>query len=221
MADDKGLVRIERALITVTNKTGLSALVAGLDELGIEIVSTGGTARAIQASGVPVVTVEELTGYQEMLSGRVKVLNPMIFGGILADRSNPEHMAQVKQNKVQLIDLVVVNTYDFQGTIEKAGCTIEEATEAIDIGGPSLTWAAIKNREHVGVLCDPKAYDELLERLRRQDGRLTRLNRICMAATAAGYAADYRHRIADWLSSEREWCGIKLLRGACGELEDE
>ena len=163
--------KIKRALISVHDKTGIVEFARGLVELGIEIISTGGTAALLKENTVPVTLVEEITGFPEMLDGRVKTLHPKIHAAILADRDNPEHMRQLAEQGIEPIDMVVVNLYPFKETIADPDCTFEQAIEMIDIGGPCLLRAAAKNHKHVLVVEMSKQYDTTLARLRKlQEG---------------------------------------------------
>ncbi len=163
--------KIKRALISVHDKTGVVEFARGLIELGIEIISTGGTAALLKKNAVPVTLVEEITGFPEMLDGRVKTLHPRIHAAILADRDNPEHMRQLAEQGIEPIDMVVVNLYPFKETIADPECTIEQAVEMIDIGGPCLLRAAAKNHKHVLVVEMPRLYEPTLARLRKiQEG---------------------------------------------------
>ena len=146
-----------RALLSVYDKTGLVEFAAGLAELGFELVASGGTARALSAAGLPVTQVDQVTGFPEILGGRVKTLHPAIHGGILARRT-PEHLAELAAHDIAPVDLVVSNLYPFAATIARPGVTEAEAVEEIDIGGVALTRAAAKNFESVAVLCDPADY---------------------------------------------------------------
>ncbi|MEW6251746.1 MAG: bifunctional phosphoribosylaminoimidazolecarboxamide formyltransferase/inosine monophosphate cyclohydrolase [Planctomycetota bacterium] len=154
-ADESGAPRIRRALISVYDKTGLVEFARALvDEFGIEIISTGGTAKALQEAGIPVTLVEQVTGFPELMDGRVKTLHPRIHAAILADRDNPEHMRQLAEQGIAPVDMVVVNLYPFEQTIARPDCTFEQAIEMIDIGGPCLLRAAAKNHRHVLVISD-------------------------------------------------------------------
>ncbi len=167
--------RIKRALISVYDKTGVVEFAQGLTELGVEIISTGGTAKLLKENNVPVTMVEELTDFGEMLDGRVKTLHPKIHAAILADRDNPEHMRQLKEQGIKPIDMVVVNLYPFAKTVADPDCTFEQAVEMIDIGGPCLLRAAAKNHKNVWVLSEPRLYDEFLamKREKNQNIRFT------------------------------------------------
>jgi phosphoribosylaminoimidazolecarboxamide formyltransferase/IMP cyclohydrolase len=203
MESQEGLVRVGRAFISVYDKSGLTELVQGLHELGVEIISTGGTATAILEADVPAMLVESITGFPSIMEGRVKILHPAVFAGILADRSKPSHLRDAEAQGALLIDLVVVNYYDFEAVAKDPDCTSGQATEQIDIGGPSAVWAAVKNRQHVGVCVDPNDYPTLLKTLRSQDGCLSLLNRVELACSAATRSTRYRMDITDWLYTER------------------
>ena len=148
-------MKIKRALLSVSNKTGIVELAKFLNEIGVEIISTGGTMQAIREAGIPVTYVSDVTGFPEIMDGRVKTLNPKIHGGILAVRSNPEHMAALAKYEIKPIDLVVVNLYPFKETIAKPGVTEAEAIENIDIGGPAMVRASAKNFRDVIIVTNP------------------------------------------------------------------
>ena len=155
-----------RALISVSDKTGIVEFAKHLNELGIEIVSTGGTYNKLKEAGLPVIGISEVTGFPECLDGRVKTLHPKIHAGLLAMRSNEEHMKQVKELDVDLIDLVVVNLYPFKQTIMKSGVTLADAIENIDIGGPTMLRAAAKNYQDVSVIIDPADYEQVISEIK-------------------------------------------------------
>ncbi|MBT7859791.1 MAG: IMP cyclohydrolase [Gemmatimonadetes bacterium] len=165
-------IKVRRALVSVWDKSGLDTFVSGLQELGVQILSTGGTARAIREAGVEVTDVAEVTGFPEMLDGRVKTLHPVIHGGLLARRDDEAHMATIAEHGIELIDLVCVNLYPFEQTISKPGCTLEEAVENIDIGGPTMLRSAAKNSRALYVVSSPAQYAETIERLRADDGHI-------------------------------------------------
>ncbi len=159
--------KVTRALISVSHKEGILDFAKGLASLGIEILSTGGTAKLLRDGGVKVKDVSEFTGFPEMLDGRVKTLHPKVHGGLLGRRNNPDHMRQWKEHGIQPIDLVVVNLYPFEQTVAKPGCTLEEAIENIDIGGPTMLRSAAKNYTDVAVVVSPKDYGRVLEELKK------------------------------------------------------
>src|SRR5688500_6269383 len=154
---------LKRALISVSDKSGIDELARGLVDLGWEIVSSGGTAAALADSGVAVTLVSDVTGAAEMLDGRVKTLHPKIHGGILADRRKPDHVRQLDEQGIGAIDLVVVNLYPFEATIAREGVTEDDAVEQIDIGGPAMVRAAAKNFHSVAVVVDPARYTEIVD----------------------------------------------------------
>src|SRR3954447_1211626 len=165
--------RIERALLSVTDKTGLLEFAQGLHALGIELISTGGTARLLREGGLPVRDVSEITGFPEMLDGRVKSIDPHIAGGILAIRSNPEHMQALKEHGIAPIQMVVVNLYQFEKIAAKPNVTREELIENIDIGGPTMIRAAAKNFQDVAVVVSPTQYNEIANELKGNAARLS------------------------------------------------
>jgi phosphoribosylaminoimidazolecarboxamide formyltransferase/IMP cyclohydrolase len=193
--------RITRALVSVSDKTGLVPFARGLHDLGIELLSTGGTAAALTAAGIPVVSVSDFTGSPEILDGRVKTLHPKIHGGLLARRDDPQHRAEMAANGIQPIDLVVVNLYPFEATIAKPGCTLAEAVENIDIGGPSMIRSAAKNHHDVAVVVDPADYESVLAELREHGGTLSPDSRQRLARRAFQLTARYDGAIADYLGA--------------------
>ncbi|MBI3629349.1 MAG: bifunctional phosphoribosylaminoimidazolecarboxamide formyltransferase/IMP cyclohydrolase, partial [Candidatus Rokubacteria bacterium] len=195
------MTRVRRALVSVHDKTGVAELARGLAALGIEILSTGGTARLLRETGVAVRDVADVTGFPEMLDGRVKTLHPGIHGGILARRDRPEHMAALERHGIGPIDLVVIALYPFEGTVARAGVTLEEAIEQIDIGGPAMIRAAAKNSASVGVVTDPAQYEPLLAELRASGGALSEETRRRLAREAFRRTAQYDAAIAAYLES--------------------
>ena len=191
-------IKIKRALISVSNKLGAVDFAKSLSKCGIEIISTGGTMKAIRAAGVPVTYVSDVTGFPEIMDGRVKTLNPKIHGGILAVRDNPEHIKQMQENNIQPIDLVVVNLYPFKATIKKADVTLAEAVENIDIGGPAMIRAAAKNFKFVTVVTNPDSYEEIAKII-AETGGVDYETRKKLAAEAFAHTADYDLMIADYL----------------------
>ncbi|MBC7288101.1 MAG: bifunctional phosphoribosylaminoimidazolecarboxamide formyltransferase/IMP cyclohydrolase [Armatimonadetes bacterium] len=192
----------KRALISVSDKTGIVDFARGLVELGFEILSTGGTKRALETAGIPVTAVEDYTGFPEILDGRVKTLHPKIHAGLLAVRDNPDHVEQLEAHGVTPIDLVVVNLYPFRETVAKPGVTLAEAVENIDIGGPSMIRAAAKNFRFVAVVCNPAWYDRVLAELRERGGRLSEETRRTLALEAFKHTAQYDIAISSWLASQ-------------------
>jgi phosphoribosylaminoimidazolecarboxamide formyltransferase/IMP cyclohydrolase len=198
-----GAVRVRRALLTVSDKRGLVDFAKGLAELGVEIVSTGGTARELEGAGIQTRAIDDYTGFPEILDGRVKTLNPRIYAGLLAVRSKPEHVATLQDQEIEPIDLVCVNLYPFERTASTRGATTEEIVENIDIGGPTLIRAAAKNHGFAAVVTSPESYDAVLEELRMADGLLSEQTRESLAMEAFGYTARYDAAIARWFA-ERE-----------------
>ncbi len=192
--------RIERALLSVHDKTGVIEFARGLAELGVEIVSTGGTAQLLRAKGIPVRDVSDLTGFPEILDGRVKTLHPRIASGLLAIRGNAEHMRQVREHDIPLIDLLCVNLYPFVKTTQKPGVHFDEVIENIDIGGPSMIRAASKNFQDVAVVTSTADYEPVLAALRSGDGILGREMLFDLARNAFLCTARYDAQISQYLS---------------------
>jgi len=194
-------VKIQRALLSVTDKTGLVDFARGLHAHGVELLSTGGTAKVLRDAGLPVKDVSDHTGFPEMLDGRVKTLHPKIHGGLLFRRDLPAHVEQAAAHGIGPIDLVVVNLYAFAQTVAREGVTREEAIENIDIGGPSMLRSAAKNHDAVTVVCDPEDYDKLLTEMRANNGVTTPETRARLAAKVFDLTARYDRAIADYLGS--------------------
>lgn len=187
-----------RILISVTDKTGIEKFKA-LADIGWEIISTGGTAKALQAAGIPCTLIEDITGFPEMMDGRLKTLHPKIFGGILADRSKPEHMAAIAEHGIEPIDIVVVNLYAFD---KKPGI------ENIDIGGPPLLRAAAKNAAHVTVIVDPREYDNVIRRV--SEGLDTTELREYLAIMVFIHTSIYDAAIKEWMK-EQQYAGLPIF----------
>ena len=196
-------MKIKRALISVSDKTGVVEFARKLHAAGVEIVSTGGTMRSLKEAGIPVMYVSDVTGFPEIMDGRVKTLNPFIHGGILAVRDNPVHVQAMKEHKITPIDLVAVNLYPFAATIAKDGVTLAEAIENIDIGGPAMIRAAAKNFRFVTVVTDPKRYDEVAAAVLK-DGCVSGLLRMQLAQEAFLHTAQYDDCIQQYLRAESE-----------------
>jgi phosphoribosylaminoimidazolecarboxamide formyltransferase/IMP cyclohydrolase len=192
---------VKRALLSVHDKTGVVDFAKGLAGLGVEILSTGGTAKLLRDSGVPVVDVAQVTGFPEMLDGRVKTLHPKVHGGILARRDTPAHMQALESHGIGPIDLVVVALYPFEQTVARPGVTVEEAIENIDIGGPSMIRGAAKNHGGVGVITDPSQYAPVLDELRKSGGALSAETRARLALEAFRRTSQYDAAIAAYLGS--------------------
>ncbi len=189
-----------KALISVSDKTGIVEFAKALHQLGIELISTGGTAQLLSAQGLPVQEVAELTGFPEMLDGRVKTLHPMVHGGLLARRDMPSHMQALQAHGIEAIDLLVINLYPFEATVAAADCSLEEAIENIDIGGPAMVRSAAKNWKHVAVITDASQYAIVLNEL-QQKNALTELTRFQLAVSAFNRISQYDGAISDYLSS--------------------
>jgi len=198
------MIKIRRALISVSNKAGIIGLARELTDMGVEIVSTGGTERKLREEGIEVTPITEVTGFPEMLGGRVKTLHPHIHAALLADRDNPDHMRQLEEMGIKPIDLVVVNLYPFAETISRPDTTLEEAVEQIDIGGVAIIRAAAKNFAGVAVVTNPKRYSSLLMEMNRSEGSLSLETRRSLAAEGFHHTANYDATIHSYLSGTFE-----------------
>jgi len=196
-----GIKPVRRALLSVTDKTGLIPFAQALAAHGVDLISTGGTAKALRDAGLQVRDISDLTGFPEMLDGRVKTLHPKVHGGILHIRENPAHLAAVREHAIEPIDMVVVNLYAFEKTAQKPGVTHEEMIENIDIGGPSMLRSAAKNFEDVAVVTSVADYARLTEELTANGGSLSRETRWGLAKQAFGVTAAYDAAIASTLES--------------------
>lgn len=199
MGTDK---KISRALISVTDKTGVVEFAQSLvSDYGVEIISTGGTARVLEEAGVPVIPIEEFTGFPEMMDGRVKTLHPKVHGGLLCRRDSEQHMAEAAEHGIQMIDLVCVNLYEFEKTVASPDVTFVDAIEHIDIGGPSMLRSAAKNNDSVTVVCDPDDYARILDEMSMHAGCTTLGTRRHLAAKVYTRTASYDTAISAWLNS--------------------
>ncbi len=194
-----GTVTIKRALVSVFDKTGIEEFCAGLNDAGVEIISSGGTARAVEAAGIPVRQVREWTGFPEMLGHRVVTLHPKVHGGILALRDDPEHQADMEQHEIEPVDLVCVSLYPFRDAIAREGCTMADAVEMIDIGGPSMVRSAAKNHRYVTVVTDRSQYARVIEELSGSGG-ISSATRREFALAAFSLTARYDAQIAAYLA---------------------
>ena len=194
-------MKIKRALLSVSDKTGIVELGKFLSNKGVDIISTGGTMKALREAGVPVTYVSDVTGFPEIMDGRVKTLNPKIHGAILAVRSNPEHMQALAEHNITPIDLVVVNLYPFRETISKPGVTEAEAIENIDIGGPAMVRASAKNFKDVVIVTYPRRYAQLMEMLDK-DGDIDQRTRKELAFEAFSHTAEYDTMISEYLKKQ-------------------
>ena len=197
-------MKITRALISVSDKTGLVAFAKELSAMGVEIISTGGTAKLLQKEKIPVIEISQYTGFPEMMDGRVKTLHPKVHGGLLHLRDNAEHVAQAKEHGIEPIDLVVVNLYPFEATVAKEGVTLEEAIEQIDIGGPSMLRSAAKNYRSVTVVVDPADYADVIDAMKANDGETTLQLRERLGIKVFVTTSKYDGAIANFLNKEKE-----------------
>ncbi|HET9103659.1 MAG TPA: bifunctional phosphoribosylaminoimidazolecarboxamide formyltransferase/IMP cyclohydrolase [Solirubrobacteraceae bacterium] len=197
-------VQVSRALLSVSDKTGIVEFARGLVDLGIEIVSTGGTAKALATAGVPVRSITDLTGFPEIMDGRVKTLHPKLYAGLLAVREDPEHIRAAADHDVEPVDLVCVNLYPFERTAARRDADEQEVIENIDIGGPTMIRAAAKNHAYAAPVVNPASYDAVLDELRESERRLSMVTRESLAAEAFSYTARYDTAIARWFQEKGE-----------------
>ncbi|MBJ6727012.1 bifunctional phosphoribosylaminoimidazolecarboxamide formyltransferase/IMP cyclohydrolase [Geomesophilobacter sediminis] len=195
------MAKIGRALISVSEKTGVVEFSKALSGYGVEILSTGGTAKLLRDAGVPVKDVSEFTGFPEMLDGRVKTLHPKVHGGILGMRENPAHVAKMQEHGIEPIDMVVVNLYPFEATVAKEGCTMEDAIENIDIGGPTMLRSAAKNNRDVTVIVDHADYQVVLDEMKASGGAVSRETNFRLAVKVYQHTAAYDGAISNWLGA--------------------
>lgn len=198
--NDQNMVKVARALLSVSDKAGIIQLAQLLADLGVEIISTGGTAKAIADAGIKVIHIDDVTGFPEMMDGRVKTLHPKIHGGLLARRDLNTHVQSMNEHDIKPIDLVIVNLYPFESTIAKEGVTDAEAIEQIDIGGPSMVRSAAKNHASVAIVTDPSQYESLIAELNANNGQTTLALRKNLAAQAFVQTASYDAMIAQWMT---------------------
>ena len=192
--------KIRRAIISVSNKNGIVGLAEALNSMGIEILSTGGTAKTLRDAGIPAKEVSEYTGFPEMLDGRVKTLHPRIHGGLLSRRDNKKDMEEIKKQGIDTIDMVVVNLYPFEETISKPGVTLAEAIENIDIGGPAMLRSASKNFQDVTVIVYPSDYEKIVGEMKDPDGDLSYRTKLELARKVFRHTSRYDTMIADYLT---------------------
>jgi phosphoribosylaminoimidazolecarboxamide formyltransferase/IMP cyclohydrolase len=195
-----GEVRVRRALLSVSEKAGILDFARGLEDLGIELISTGGTARELAGAGVATREIEDFTGFPEMMDGRVKTLHPRLYAGLLAKRDNDAHLAAAAEQQIEQVDLVCVNLYPFEQTVARGDASDAEIVENIDIGGPTMIRAAAKNSAFAAVVVDPRDYDNVLSELREADGRLSLDTRKRLTAKAFACTARYDAAIASWFA---------------------
>jgi phosphoribosylaminoimidazolecarboxamide formyltransferase/IMP cyclohydrolase len=196
--------KIRRALLSVSDKTGIVEFARGLADLGVEIISTGGTAGQLSSAGVPVRSITDLTGFPEIMDGRVKTLHPKLYAGLLAVRDNPEHVQAAQEHSVEFVDLVCVNLYPFERTVAQPGVADGDVIENIDVGGPTMIRAAAKNFVYAAPVVSPESYDAVLAELRETGGHLSRSTRQSLAAAAFAYTARYDTAIARWFQEKHE-----------------
>jgi len=195
-------VKIKTALISVSDKRGIVNFASKLSEMGVKIISTGGTAKALSGEGLDVVGIESVTGFPEMMDGRVKTLHPKIHGALLGLRDKKDHTAAMAQHNIEPIDLVCVNLYPFEQTIAKADCTLAEAIENIDIGGPSMLRSAAKNHKYVTVVTDPDQYEKIIEEMEKNKGAVSEQTRSDLARLAFSLTASYDAAISKYLNAK-------------------
>jgi len=193
--------KIERVIISVTDKSGIVEFANSLSGLGVQILSTGGTARALREGGISVTDISDYTGFPEMMDGRVKTLHPKVHGGLLGLRDNPEHMEMMKAHGIKTIDMVVVNLYQFEKTVAKEGVTLEEAIENIDIGGPSMLRSSAKNFRYVTVVVDPADYEVVLQEMKKTGGETTLKTRFRLARKVFQLTHQYDGAISGYLET--------------------
>ena len=194
-------VKIQTALISVSDKSGVVDFAKKLSEMGVKIISTGGTAKKLSGAGIDVVGIESVTGFPEMMDGRVKTLHPKIHGALLGIRDKKEHTAAMKEHEIEPIDLVCVNLYPFEQTIAKPGCTLADAIENIDIGGPSMLRSAAKNHKFVTIVTQSDQYDKVIEEMEKNDGVVGEELRSDFARAAFSLTASYDAAISKYLNA--------------------
>ncbi len=194
-------IKVKRAVISVSDKDGIEDFARKIHEMGVEILSTGGTAKLLSEAGIPVKDVSEHTGYPEMMDGRIKTLHPKVHGGILAKRDDPSHTASMDEHGITAIDMIVVNLYPFAETVS-SNADFDTCIENIDIGGPAMIRAAAKNHDYVAIVTDPQDYERVLDEMKDHDGALTYPLRQQLAANAFALAATYDSNIASWFAAQ-------------------
>lgn len=195
---------IKRALISVSDKAGIVDLARELNSFGVELLSTGGTAGMIRDAGIPVKDVSEYTGFPEMMDGRVKTLHPKVHGALLGLRDNPEHVGAMEKHGIEAIDMVVVNLYPFEATVAKDGCSLEDAIENIDIGGPTMLRSAAKNNRSVTVLVDPQDYEPVIAEMKQNSGDISEETNFKLAVKVYQHTAAYDGAISNWLGKKTD-----------------
>ncbi len=194
--------KIQRAIISLSDKSGILEFAKEIQGFGVEILSTGGTAKTLRENGLKVLDISAYTGFPEMLDGRVKTLHPKVHGGLLGIRDNPEHARKMKEHGIKEIDMVVVNLYPFEATVAKPSCTLEEAIENIDIGGPSMLRAAAKNYPYVTVIVDPADYKPILEEMKKNGGAVGKATNFRLAKKVFQLTSRYDKAISEYLEKK-------------------
>ena len=194
------MAKIRRAIISVSNKTGIVELAKALNTMGVDILSTGGTAKALRDAGIPVKDVSDYTGFPEMLDGRVKTLHPKVHGGLLSRRTNPKDMEEIKKHGIDTIDMVIVNLYPFEETVSRPGVSFDDAIENIDIGGPTMLRSASKNFQDVAVLIDPSDYGQIIQEMNDLQGDLSYETRLRLAKKVFSHTSRYDTIITEYLT---------------------
>jgi len=194
--------KIQRAIISLSDKSGIQEFAKELQAFNVEILSTGGTAKVLRESGLKITDISEYTGFPEMLDGRVKTLHPKVHGGLLGIRGNPEHVKKMNEHGIQPIDMVVINLYPFEATVAKPNCTLEEAIENIDIGGPSMLRAGAKNYPYVTVIVDPADYRPILAEMKQSGGVVSKETNFRLAKKVYQLTARYDKAISEYLEKK-------------------
>ncbi len=194
--------KIQRAIISLSDKSGIQEFAKELQAFNVEILSTGGTAKVLRERGLKIADISEYTGFPEMLDGRVKTLHPKVHGGLLGIRGNPEHVKKMNEHGIQPIDMVVINLYPFEATVAKPNCTLEEAIENIDIGGPSMLRAGAKNYPYVTVIVDPADYRPILAEMKQGGGVVSKETNFRLAKKVYHLTARYDKAISEYLEKK-------------------
>ena len=194
------MAKIRKAILSVSNKTGILEFAKELSTFGVEILSTGGTAKSLREAGITVKDISEHTGFPEMLDGRVKTLHPKVHGGLLGRRSNPEHVNKMREYGIDPIDMVIVNLYPFEETVAKKDCTLEDAIENIDIGGPTMLRSAAKNYTDVTVIVDPADYPKIIAEMQQHNGSVSEATNFYLAKKVFQRTAQYDAAITTYLA---------------------
>jgi len=194
------MATIRKVIISVSNKAGIIELARELSKFGVEILSTGGTAKSLRESGLSVKDISEYTGFPEMLDGRVKTLHPKVHGGLLGRRSNPKHVSKMKEYHIDPIDMIIVNLYPFEETVARKDCTLEDAIENIDIGGPTMLRSAAKNYEDVTVIVDPADYPKVIAEMQKSNGAVSKETNFYLAKKVFQRTSQYDTAITQYLS---------------------